>query len=118
MLGLYDVHLAELALWEHRWADADAAVDDALAMARSHDADQLRVRFCAKGLRAQAELAALARARRDADGASATGSLGARKLLGRRSARRRRGLGDHAERGRLAGGGRGRARAGARRRAP
>ena len=39
------------------------------ASARSRDAAQLRVWFCAKGLRAQAELAALARARRDADAA-------------------------------------------------
>jgi DNA-binding CsgD family transcriptional regulator/tetratricopeptide (TPR) repeat protein len=66
-LGIYDVFLAELALWERRWTDADQAVRDGLARARSHEAAQLRVWFCAKGLRAQAELAALARARRDAD---------------------------------------------------
>jgi DNA-binding CsgD family transcriptional regulator len=42
-------------------------VRDGLAGARSRQASQLRVWFCAKGLRAQAELAALARARRDAD---------------------------------------------------
>ena len=65
--GIYDVYLAELALWEHRWTDADQAVYDGLAMARSRQAAQLRVWFCAKGLRAQAELAALARARRDPD---------------------------------------------------
>jgi hypothetical protein len=64
-LGIYDVLLAELALWERRWADADRAVRDGLAGARSPQAAQLRVWFCAKGLRAQAELAALARARRD-----------------------------------------------------
>jgi DNA-binding CsgD family transcriptional regulator len=67
VVGLYDLYRAELALWEHRWADADTAVDDALTMARTRHADQLRVRFCAKGLRAQAELVALARARRDAE---------------------------------------------------
>jgi DNA-binding CsgD family transcriptional regulator/tetratricopeptide (TPR) repeat protein len=66
--GMYDVYLAELALWQRRWTDADHAVRDGLAMARSREAGQLRVWFCAKGLRAQAELAALARARRDADG--------------------------------------------------
>jgi DNA-binding CsgD family transcriptional regulator/tetratricopeptide (TPR) repeat protein len=66
-LGIYDVYLAELALWERRWTDADQAVRDGLARAGSHQAAQLRVWFCAKGLRAQAELAALARARRDAD---------------------------------------------------
>jgi DNA-binding CsgD family transcriptional regulator/tetratricopeptide (TPR) repeat protein len=67
--GIYDVFVAELALWERRWSDADRAVHDALAMTRSREAEQLRVWFCAKGLRAQAELAALARARRDADAA-------------------------------------------------
>jgi DNA-binding CsgD family transcriptional regulator len=65
-LGIYDVFLAELALWERRWTEADQAVRDGLARARSRHAAQLRVWFCAKGLRAQAELAALARARRDA----------------------------------------------------
>jgi DNA-binding CsgD family transcriptional regulator len=65
--GIYDVFLAELALWEHRWTEADQAVRDGLARARSRQAAQLRVWFCAKGLRAQAELAALARDRRDAD---------------------------------------------------
>ena len=63
--GIYDVFLAELALWERRWTEADQAVRDGLARARSRQAAQLRVWFCAKGLRAQAELAALARARRD-----------------------------------------------------
>ena len=63
----YDAYLAELALWERRWTDADAAVHDGLAQARQREAAQIRVQLCAKGLRAQAELAALARARRDAD---------------------------------------------------
>jgi DNA-binding CsgD family transcriptional regulator/tetratricopeptide (TPR) repeat protein len=66
-LGIYDVYLAELALWERRWTEADAAVRDGLAMARSPHAAQIRVWLCAKGLRAQAELAALASARRDTD---------------------------------------------------
>jgi DNA-binding CsgD family transcriptional regulator/tetratricopeptide (TPR) repeat protein len=66
-LGIYDVLLAELALWERRWTEADQAVQDALAGASSRQAAQLRVWFCAEGLRAQAELAALARARRDSD---------------------------------------------------
>jgi DNA-binding CsgD family transcriptional regulator len=65
--GIYDVFLAELALWERRWTDADQAVSDSLAMARSRETSQLRVWFCAKGLRAQAELAAIARARRDSN---------------------------------------------------
>ena len=65
--GIYDVFLAELALWERRWPEADEAVRIGLAHSRSRTAAQLRVWFCAKGLRAQAELAALARARRDPD---------------------------------------------------
>ncbi len=67
VLGLYDAHLAELALWERRWTDADAAVQAGLVRARHREAAQIRIQLCAKGLRAQAELAALARARRDAD---------------------------------------------------
>ena len=66
-VATYDAHLAELALWERRWVDADETVRDGLARARSRDMAQLRVWLCAKGLRAQAELAALARARRDGD---------------------------------------------------
>ena len=65
--GIYDIYVAELALWERRWTEADESVRAGLARARSRQAAQLRVWFCAKGLRAQAELAALARARRDSD---------------------------------------------------
>jgi len=65
--GLYDGYLAELALWERRWTDADAAVQDGLAQAGRREAAPARVQMCATGLRAQAELAALARARRDTD---------------------------------------------------
>jgi DNA-binding CsgD family transcriptional regulator len=79
-LGLYDARLADLALWERRWTDAEAAVDAGLARARRRAAAQVRVQLCAKGLRAQAELALLARARRDAG--SLRDRLGrARKLL-------------------------------------
>ena len=53
---------------------------DGLARARSRQAAQLRVWFCAKGLRAQAELAALARARRDA-GAVRSWLARAQKLI-------------------------------------
>jgi DNA-binding CsgD family transcriptional regulator/tetratricopeptide (TPR) repeat protein len=66
-LGIFDVVLADLALWERRWTEAEQAVQDALPWASSRQAAQLRVWFCAKGLRAQAELAALARGRRDSD---------------------------------------------------
>jgi tetratricopeptide (TPR) repeat protein len=65
--GLYRAHLADLALWERRWTDADAAVHVGLARTRQHEDAQIRVQLCAQGLRAQAELAALARARRDSD---------------------------------------------------
>jgi DNA-binding CsgD family transcriptional regulator len=41
---------------------------DALARTRPRDAAVVRVQLCAQGLRGHAELAALARARRDADG--------------------------------------------------
>ena len=66
-LGVYDGYRAELALWERRWPDAAQAIDDGLPQAQSREAAQIRVQLCAKGLRAQAELAALARARRDDD---------------------------------------------------
>jgi DNA-binding CsgD family transcriptional regulator len=85
--GIYDVFLAELALWERRWTDAEGAVRDALAGARSPQAAQLRVWFCAKGLRAQAELAALARARRDAAAAGTwLGRAGELVAVARRAA--------------------------------
>jgi DNA-binding CsgD family transcriptional regulator/tetratricopeptide (TPR) repeat protein len=67
VFGLYDSYLAELPLWECRWADAAAVVDQGLAHAVPREAAAIRVQLCAKGLRAQAELAALARARRDLD---------------------------------------------------
>jgi DNA-binding CsgD family transcriptional regulator len=66
-VATYDAFVAELALWQRRWADADETVRHGLARARPRESAQLRVWLCAKGLRAQAELAALARARRDAD---------------------------------------------------
>ena len=78
--GIYDVFLAELALWERRWTEADQAVRDGLASANSRQAAQLRVWFCAKGLRAHAELAALARARRGTD-AVRTWLARARRLI-------------------------------------
>ena len=97
VLGLYDAYLADLALWERRWTDADAAIREGLAQARHREAAQIRVQLCAKGLRAQAELAALARARRDADAAPRLARSRA-EAARRRSPRRRRGLGDHTER--------------------
>jgi DNA-binding CsgD family transcriptional regulator len=65
-VAFYDAYLTELALWERRWVDAEQIVTDGVARARSRGMAQLRVQLCAKGLRAQAELAALARDRRDA----------------------------------------------------
>jgi DNA-binding CsgD family transcriptional regulator/tetratricopeptide (TPR) repeat protein len=79
-LATYAAVVAELALWERRWTDAEAIVTDGLAWARTREMAQLRVWLCATGLRAQAELAALARARRDDD--AVRNRLGrARKLL-------------------------------------
>jgi tetratricopeptide (TPR) repeat protein len=76
----YDVLVAELALWERRWTDAEAVVRDALARTRHRDAALIRVQLHAQGLRAQAELAAQARAHNDAD--ALDGHLTrARKLL-------------------------------------
>jgi DNA-binding CsgD family transcriptional regulator/tetratricopeptide (TPR) repeat protein len=66
-VAMYDVFFSELALWERRWTEVDEAVRDGLARLRSPDTAQIRVQLCASGLRAQAELVALARARRDAD---------------------------------------------------
>jgi DNA-binding CsgD family transcriptional regulator/tetratricopeptide (TPR) repeat protein len=66
-LAAFDITRAELALWERRWDDAEHAVDDGLRRLPAQEAALLRVRLCAQGLRAQAELAALARARRDRD---------------------------------------------------
>jgi DNA-binding CsgD family transcriptional regulator len=63
----YDLVVTELALWERRWADAAEAVRDGLSRAGAGDAALVRVQLCAQGLRAGAELAALARARRDED---------------------------------------------------
>ena len=66
-LGIFDIYLAELALWQRRWIDAARSADQALRLTRTARADtgQLQVWFCAKGMRAQAELVSLARARRD-----------------------------------------------------
>ncbi len=64
-LGLYHVCLAELALWEHRWADAVAAAENGLTAVPVHEPAQMLLRLYVDELRAQAELVALARARRD-----------------------------------------------------
>ena len=115
-LGLYDVYLAELALWERRWTDADAAIHDGLARARRarplRSASGSAPRDCAHRRSWQRSRAPAA-----TPTPSATGSRRARKLRRRRSPRRRRGLGGHAERRRLARPGRGRVRACPRRRA-
>jgi DNA-binding CsgD family transcriptional regulator/tetratricopeptide (TPR) repeat protein len=76
----FDITRAELALWERRWDDAEHAVGDGLRRLPAQEAALLRVQLCAQGLRAQAELAALARARRDSD-ALTTRLQRARQLL-------------------------------------
>jgi DNA-binding CsgD family transcriptional regulator len=80
-LAAFDIARAELALWERRWDDAERAVGEGLRRLPDQDAALLRVQLCAQDLRAQAELAALARARRDSD--ALTDRLQrARQLLG------------------------------------
>ncbi len=64
--AICDAYACELALWERRWADAERVAHDGIARVRSRETAQIRVWLCAKGLRAEAELAALARARHDA----------------------------------------------------
>jgi DNA-binding CsgD family transcriptional regulator/tetratricopeptide (TPR) repeat protein len=66
-LAAFDITRADLALWERRWDDAEQAVGDGLRRLPAQEAALLRVQLCVQGLRAQAELAALARARRDGD---------------------------------------------------
>ena len=63
----YDLVVTELALWERRWTDAADAVRDGLARTRSRESALIRVQLCAQGLRAEAELATVARGHRDAD---------------------------------------------------
>jgi DNA-binding CsgD family transcriptional regulator/tetratricopeptide (TPR) repeat protein len=77
--------VAELAVWERRWTDADEAVRDGMARARPRWGAQMRVWLSATGLRASAELALLARTRRDPD--SVRRWLGRARSL-RRAARR------------------------------
>ncbi len=74
---IYDPVAVDLALWEGRWTDAEVAVRDGMARASARDAALVRVQLCAQGLRAQAELAAAARDRGDADALHAR----ARELL-------------------------------------
>jgi DNA-binding CsgD family transcriptional regulator/tetratricopeptide (TPR) repeat protein len=64
-VATYLAYVADLALWERRFADAAETVRQGLERAGYDGGAQLRVWLCAQGLRADAELAALARARRD-----------------------------------------------------
>ena len=70
-LADFDITRAELALWERRWDDAEHAIGEGLRRLPAQEAALLRVQLCVQGLRAQAELAALARARRDSHALSA-----------------------------------------------
>ncbi len=85
-LATYQGCIAELALWERRWTDANDAVRDGISRASPRWGAQIRVWLCAKGLRATAELAALARARRDADAAQAWVSCARRLVTDARTA--------------------------------
>ncbi len=66
-VATWDGYVAEFALWQRRWADALEVVRDGLRRMRSRESAQIRVWLCWKALRALADLAAVARARR-ADG--------------------------------------------------
>jgi DNA-binding CsgD family transcriptional regulator len=79
-LATYCSCLAELTLWERRWRQAQQAVDEGLQHTRVPDDAETRSRLCAQGLRAQAELAARARAHRD-DNAVAAASIRAAGLI-------------------------------------
>jgi hypothetical protein len=76
----FDLVAVELALWERRWRDADEGASEAMQRASADDAALYRVQLCAQGLRAQAELAAQARARGE-DEALTHHLSRARKLL-------------------------------------
>lgn len=65
--AIYNGQVAELALAERRWTDADQAVQDGLQGTGLGEAAVIGLWLCTKGLRAHAELAALARAHRDAN---------------------------------------------------
>lgn len=69
-VATYDGYVAGLKLWEGRWLEAADAVQAGLARADFNGAAPLRVWLCAQGIRAHAELAALARAHRRPDAAS------------------------------------------------
>jgi predicted ATPase/DNA-binding CsgD family transcriptional regulator len=68
-VATYLAYLANLELWERRFAEAAQTVREGLERAGYEGGAQVRVWLCAQGLRADAELAALARARRDIDAA-------------------------------------------------
>ena len=110
-------YVAELALWERRWTDADAAVRRRVCAGARPPRGCADPRPAVRQGAARAGGAGRARARppgRRRRPRPARPGAGAAR---RRAARCRRGLGGHAERGRLARPGRGGARARARRRA-
>jgi DNA-binding CsgD family transcriptional regulator len=74
---MYCSCLAELALWERRWSRAQDAVDEGLQHTRTPDDAETRPRLCVQGLRAQAELAADARAHRDDNAVAAAATRAA-----------------------------------------
>ena len=109
-LGLYDCYRADLALWERRWTDAAAAIDEGLARARQHEAAQIRVQLCATGP-ARAGGAGGARTRPPRRRRSPRLARSRTRADRNRARRRCRCRADHAERGGLAGPRRGRVRA-------
>ena len=76
----YACLVAELALWQGRLDDAASAVDEGLRSSSGRDIAPHRARLAALGVRAEAERAGLADARRDAATASEARRTAARLL--------------------------------------
>jgi DNA-binding CsgD family transcriptional regulator len=84
--GRASVPTAELALWRARPAEARVAVDEGLALAGHGQLDVSQVALLLLGLRAEADLAELARARRDTEALGQAQARGGRHI---RALRRR-----------------------------
>ena len=109
-VATYDAHVAELALWERRWTDADEAVHDGLA-ARALPRDRPDPRLALRRGTARAGRAGGARPRPPGRRRPPRPARPRVQAARHRSPRRRGGLSDHPQRRRLARPGRGRVRA-------
>ena len=105
-LATYDGYVAELALWEHRWTDAEEAVRDGMALAR-HAMGNPDPRLALRERTARPSRAGCVRPRPPRRRGRRHSLDRARNLLTCCSPRRSRRLDDHTERRRLARLGRG-----------